>query len=217
MATTQLESGSFMVGMDCDCKSASMNRPLCAHMWKDPPRKTNKKEKDKKILYTFLTPINWSCSYIYGFFGHPIHSDFDQLSGNKRWIYIVHMFLTVSLVPALNFMLKALYSVGGLLCKSNAATADLGHAAHLHLAGGLRENWDVANKVFFFLQVFDCIDTHYSDSALALVNRKVKTWPERRVGALRFRYSKRTVRDFSEMMRRSGVRSYSFWQAKKWI
>lgn len=29
MATTQLESGSFMVDMNCDCKSASMNKPLC--------------------------------------------------------------------------------------------------------------------------------------------------------------------------------------------
>ena len=38
MATTQLESGSFMVGMDCDCKSASMNKPLCAHTHTDSDR-----------------------------------------------------------------------------------------------------------------------------------------------------------------------------------
>lgn len=65
---------------------------------------------------------------------------------------------------------------------------------------------------FFFKSLTVLIST---DSALALVNRKVKTWPERRVGALRFRYSKRTVRDFSGTMRRSRVRSYSFLMAKK--
>lgn len=72
------------------------------------------------------------------------------------------------------------------------------HANHL-LTEGLLENCDIANKVllfcFFFKSLTVLISTD-SDSALALVNRKVKTWPERRVGALHFRYSKRTVRDF---------------------
>lgn len=46
MATTQLESGSFMVGMDCDCKSASMNKTLCAL----PPEK-------KKTTYTTFSSL----------------------------------------------------------------------------------------------------------------------------------------------------------------
>ncbi len=37
MATTQLKSYSLIVGMDCDCKSASMDKPLCA----PPPQKEN--------------------------------------------------------------------------------------------------------------------------------------------------------------------------------
>lgn len=56
-----------------------------------------------------------------------------------------------------------------------------------------------------------------SDSALALVNRKVKTWPERRVKALRFGYSKRTVCDFFSFLKRWGQaewRATVFWWQK---
>lgn len=51
----------------------------------------------------------------------------------------------------------------------------------------------VWTKSWFFKSLTVLIST---DSALALVNRGVKTWPKWRVGALRFRYSKRTVREF---------------------
>lgn len=43
MATTQLESDSFRVGMDCDCKSASMNKPVCRHV-KSPSLPEKRKE-----------------------------------------------------------------------------------------------------------------------------------------------------------------------------
>lgn len=56
MATTQLESGSFMVGMNHDCKSASMNRPLCA------PRPVCEKPfpppcPREKRIYTSSSPL----------------------------------------------------------------------------------------------------------------------------------------------------------------
>lgn len=57
-------------------------------------------------------------------------------------------------------------------------TADFCRVARLHLAEGLWENSDVANKVFFFFLFFKSLTVLIStdsDSALALVNRKVKT------------------------------------------
>lgn len=47
MATTQLESGSFMVGMDCDCMSAAMSKQLypCEKPTPPPPKKEKKLKK----------------------------------------------------------------------------------------------------------------------------------------------------------------------------
>lgn len=57
MATTQLESGSFMVGMNHDCKSASMN---C--VWKALPSPLPQREKN---LYKLLTPwpLTWPLNF----------------------------------------------------------------------------------------------------------------------------------------------------------
>ncbi len=80
MATTQLESGSFMVDMDCDCKSASMNKPLCVDMWTPPIH-----PPPQKILYNFPAPRNWNWTYdIYGFSDTCVHSDFNQLSETDK-------------------------------------------------------------------------------------------------------------------------------------
>lgn len=81
----------------------------------------------------------------------------------------------MSLIQGLRF-LKALYTVRGPLCKSNAATADLGRAAGLHLAEGLWEIEMLQTKCCFsFFKSFTVLISTDSDSALALVYRKVKT------------------------------------------
>lgn len=79
MATTQLDSGSFMVGMNCDCKSALMNKPHVPPCENTPP--TPPHSQKKIILYNFLTPWNWNCTYaIYVYiFYTSVHSDFQQL------------------------------------------------------------------------------------------------------------------------------------------
>lgn len=80
MATTQLESGFFMVGMDRDCMSASMSEPyVCPHVKPPPPQK-----KGEKNLYNFLIPGNLNCTYDIYFFDTSVHFDFDKLSGNKQ-------------------------------------------------------------------------------------------------------------------------------------
>ena len=124
MATTQLESGSFMVGMDCDCKSASMNRPLCAHMWKDPHPL-----QKKKTSYTTTLKISYDICVFWTPQSTLIWSNFQ---GTSR-IYIslpCNLFQTYILFWRHCTASEALYT------NQNAATADLGHAASLHLARG---------------------------------------------------------------------------------
>lgn len=91
MATTQLESGSFMVGMNRDCKSASMNKPLCAHMWNALP--SPQKEKKKKT-YTTSSPLGIETVRMMLFsFDTSVNSDSDQLSGNKATVDLLRFFL----------------------------------------------------------------------------------------------------------------------------
>lgn len=52
--------------------------------------------------------------------------------------------------------------------------ADLGHTASLHLAEGLCENRDIANKCFSFFKSLSVLISTDSDSALALVIKKSK-------------------------------------------
>lgn len=47
MATTQLESGSFMVGMDRDCMSVAMSKLLYPH---EKPTDCTPPQKKKKFL-----------------------------------------------------------------------------------------------------------------------------------------------------------------------
>lgn len=81
MATTQLDSAFLhTVDMDCDCKSASINRPLC-----NPPPPTLKEKS-----YTTSLPLE-SVIDIFQFIFY-----FYQLSGNKQRIFIFPNVLAVN-------------------------------------------------------------------------------------------------------------------------
>lgn len=67
MATTQLESGSVMVGMDCDCKSASMNKPLCDHVWEALPSPLKGKKKEIPIQLPHPWKLKLNVWYIHLF------------------------------------------------------------------------------------------------------------------------------------------------------
>lgn len=76
MATTQLESGSLMIGMNCDCKSALMNKPLCAPMWKHPSHPNPQKDNNPIQLPHPVKLKLYVCYLCLYFFYTSVHSDF---------------------------------------------------------------------------------------------------------------------------------------------
>lgn len=116
MATTQLESGSVMVGMDCDCKSASMNKPLCDHVWEALPSPL--KGKKKKSQYNYLIPGNWNWMYdIFIFFWHFCQLWFCSTRGKTSnygcaiYFPAISNSFAVPLTGGWRFVLKALSSI----------------------------------------------------------------------------------------------------------
>lgn len=65
MATTQLESGSFMVGMNHDCKSASMN---CVKSPSLPPAPERKESIQAPHPLTFDLTFELLLYFIFSFF-----------------------------------------------------------------------------------------------------------------------------------------------------
>lgn len=141
--------------------------------------KTPPSQNTKKSIYDFLTPRNEICrNDIHVFRLRPFRFE-PRLGISQRSINI----RTVSQ----NFISE------GAARPSVQSQADLGHTASVHRAEGFCEDWTVAFLLFKSLRVSISTD---SDSALALVIKKVKTRPGRGVRALRLRYNKRTVCDF---------------------
>lgn len=161
------------------------------------------------------------------FFPKPLSTPvliISQKTSNHRHILHIPLLFLISL-PCLSFcghtfFWQTLHSIRGLQCKSNPKTGVLVHAATLHQADKQQNNWNVANKVLFFFECFflfkslTLLMSTNSDSALALVHRKVKTWPKRRATALHFRYSKRTVCDFVKRWGETKWGATDFWQLR---